>query len=91
MKIPIVNKGDPIKATWLTGVAKQVNTLSDKVLEPKEVGFSGEVYQEESRTTATQRVTSPDDEDTYIDVEVMTSVTMSKSDGTRITLVFNAP
>lgn len=55
-------------------------------------GISSEVWIELSRQTDTVRITDPDDEDTYVDVQRISNITFGRPFGKGgVTLVFNNP
>lgn len=79
MRVPTVKRGQRLTARLWNSMAATVN---DALAAPRDLdaGLSGDeipplTERELRRTTVTERVTSPDDEDVYVDVAHVTSIT----------------
>lgn len=90
-------KGQPIRATFLQSLRDALANGREALPGPARAGQAleiedapvGEVWTETSRETETVRVTNPEDEEQYVDVERMTRVTFVMPSGLTVTLVFS--
>ena len=98
MKLPHIQKKQPITAKFLNAQVDEINTLTGNVDAPRDPDEGGEnspeieqtagVWSERSRTSTTVRIEDPNDSSVYVDVARMDSVTFSTPSGP-ITLRFN--
>lgn len=90
-------KGEPIRASFLGSLRDAVAGQREALPGPERAGQPlqvedaplGETWFETSRETETVRVTNPEDEEQYVDVERMTRVSFAMPNGQTVTLVFS--
>lgn len=96
MNVPRIRKGQVIQASYLNRFA---DALNEQMRRPQQAGKPfdaeqintavGEVWVELGRIEQTVRVTNPDDDEQYVDVDRMVTVTMRNARGDTETRVFN--
>lgn len=103
MKLTAPRQGEAITAKFLGDQSEQVNSLIDQINAPRDPGEgtqesditenpAGDTLTEISRTESTERITDPDDEETYVDNKRIDVVTMRRSSNGRLeTWVFYNP
>jgi len=98
-KIRMIAKGDRITAPYLNSITAKVEKLDEAITPPSELPKDSpaptregdETWTEIERTTTTERVTDPNDENVYVDVDRFVTVTFEKSGGKLVTLRFVTP
>ncbi len=102
MKIPIIERGDPLTARYFNAVRTNIENLKPSVMPPRirptktaelqpagdSAGTEPAVFTEISRSTSTERVYDPNDSEVYVDVDRIDSVTFSNGSNT-MKLIFN--
>lgn len=102
MTIPIIRKGDVIRAPYLNQMATAINGNASppesaaSQIPPDDGTFpagtlpdDGETWLEASREETTVRVENPDDSAQYVNVDRMDSVSLTLPDGRRVRLQFD--
>ena len=90
-RLPYISPGQPITARWLNDAATIINEVVLAAPRDLDSGAlaeenAGLFWDEISRDSLTVRVTNPEDEDQYVDVDRAEKITFHDSDGRVITM-----